>query len=134
TQLANSMINRGGPALVVRIADQTGASAASIALAFAAVRDSFGMTALNTEIDGLDNRISGKLQLELYAAVQNLLLDRLVWFLRNVDLAQGLATIVEHYREGITAVEAALDDALSAEAFAARAARAAELSASGVPD
>ncbi|HZD19954.1 MAG TPA: NAD-glutamate dehydrogenase domain-containing protein, partial [Burkholderiales bacterium] len=54
TQLANSMINRGGPSLVVRIADQTGASAAQIAAAFAAVRDSYGMTALNSEIDALD--------------------------------------------------------------------------------
>ena len=76
TQLANSMINRGGPSLVVRIADQTGASAASIAAAFAAVRDSYGMTALNAAIDALDNKIPGKLQLELYAAVQDLLLDR----------------------------------------------------------
>src|SRR5262245_48464315 len=57
TQLANSMINRGGPALVVRIADQTGASADRIAAAFAAVRDSYGMTGLNTEIDTLDSRI-----------------------------------------------------------------------------
>jgi glutamate dehydrogenase len=40
TQLANSIINRGGPSFVVRIADQTGASAASIAFAFVAVRDS----------------------------------------------------------------------------------------------
>ena len=84
------MINRGGPSLLVRIADQTGASAASVAAAFAAVRDSYGMTALNGEIDALDNKISGKLQLELYQAVQDLLLDRLVWFLRNVDLTQGL--------------------------------------------
>ena len=80
TQLANSIINRGGPALVVRIADQTGASAEQIAAAFAAVRDSFGMTALNTAIDGLDNKVSGSLQLALYSIVQNLLLDRLVWF------------------------------------------------------
>src|SRR5262249_28651513 len=43
THLCNSMINRGGPSLVVRIADQTGAAAASIAAAFAAVRDSYGM-------------------------------------------------------------------------------------------
>src|SRR5262249_513716 len=63
TQLANSMINRGGPSLLVRIADQTGASPARIAAAFAAVRDSYGMTALNGEIDALDNKISGKLQL-----------------------------------------------------------------------
>ena len=57
---ANSMINRGGPSLIVRIADQTGAAPAAIAAAFAAVRDSYGMTALNTAIDGLDNKISGK--------------------------------------------------------------------------
>ncbi len=89
TQLTNSMINRGGSTLIVRIADQTGASAAAIAAAFAAVRNSYDLIGLNGEIDGLDNKISGEAQLGLYAAVQNLLLDRLVWFLRNVDLKQG---------------------------------------------
>jgi glutamate dehydrogenase len=127
TQLANSMINRGGPSLLVRIGDQTGASAEQIAAAFAAVRDSYGMTVLNSEIDALDNQISGRLQIELYLGVQDLLLDRLVWFLRNVDLAQGLAAIVAHYREGIAAVEAALDASLPQAAAAARNAREAEL-------
>ena len=94
---------------MVRIADQTGARSPRIAAAFAAVRDSYDLIALNSEIDALDNKISGKVQLDLYAAVQDLLLDRLVWFLRNVDLTQGLETIVAHYREGIAAVEAALD-------------------------
>jgi glutamate dehydrogenase len=133
TQLANSMINRGGPSLLVRIGDQTGASAAQIAAAFAAVRDSYGMTVLNSEIDALDNQISGRLQIELYLGVQDLLLDRLVWFLRNVDLAQGLAAIVAHYREGIAAVEAAFDAALPQAAAAARNAREAELRKQGVP-
>ena len=133
TQLANSMINRGGPSLLVRIADQTGASAASIAAAFAAVRDSYGMSALNGEIDALDNRISGKLQLALYQAVQDLLLDRLVWFLRNVDLTQGLAAIVAHYRDGIAAIESVIDDVLPEPAAAARREREAEFSKGGVP-
>jgi glutamate dehydrogenase len=134
TQLANSMINRGGPSLLVRIGDQTGASAAQIAAAFAAVRDSYGMTVLNSEIDALDNEISGRLQIELYLGVQDLLLDRLVWFLRNVDLAQGLAAIVAHYHEGIAAVEVALDAALPQAAAAARNAREAELRKQGVPE
>jgi glutamate dehydrogenase len=134
TQLANSMINRGGPSFVVRIEDATGAAPAAIVAAFAAVRDSYGMTALNTEIDGLDNKIPGKLQLELYAAVQDLLLDRVVWFLRNVDLSKGLAAIVEHYRDGIAAVTAALDGALPEEAAKARVARVAELTKAGVPE
>jgi glutamate dehydrogenase len=134
TQLANSMINRGGPSFVVRIADQTGASPASIVAAFTAVRDSYGMTALNAEIDALDNKVPGKLQLALYAAVQDLLLDRVVWFLRNVDLSKGLASIVAQYRDGIAAVEAALDKTLPDEAQAARSARAAELTKAGVPE
>ncbi len=133
TQLANSMINRGGPSLLVRIGDQTGAPPARIAAAFAAVRDSYGMTALNSEIDALDTKISGKLQLELYQAVEDLLLDRLVWFLRNVDLAQGLAAIVAHYRAGVAAVEAALDTALPEAAAAARKGREADLRKQGVP-
>jgi glutamate dehydrogenase len=133
TQLANSIINRGGPSFAVRIEDQTGAPAARIAAAFAAVRDSYEMSALNVGIDRLDNKVPDKLQRALYIAVQDLLADRLVWFLRNVDLSQGLASIVAHYRDGIAAVEAALETALTPEAAAARAARAAELTRQGVP-
>jgi glutamate dehydrogenase len=134
TQLGNSMINRGGPSLIVRIADQTGAAPAAIASAFAAVRDSYAMTALNAAIDELDNRIAGKLQLELYAAVQDLLLDRIVWFLRNIDLAKGLDGIVNHYRGGVAAVTACLDGVLSDEGLAVRAAHRKSLTAAGVPD
>jgi len=134
TQLANSMINRGGPSLIVRIADQTGAAPAAIAAAFAAVRDSYGMTALNGAIDALDNRVAGKAQLDLYAAIQDLLLDRIVWFLRNVDLGKGLADVVAHYRDGIAAVAAALDGVLSEDSLRARAARRRELADAGVPE
>ncbi len=134
TQLANSMINRGGPALVARISDETGASAAGIAAAFAAVRDSYGMPALNGEINTLDGKIKGDVQLSLYADVQDLLLDRLVWFLRNVDLTKGLASLVDHYREGIAGVALALETALPKEAAEARAARLTELTKAGVPE
>ncbi len=134
THLANSMINRGGPSLTVRIVDQTGAAPAAIASAFAAVRDSYGMTVLNSAIDGLDNRIAGKLQLDLYAAVQDLLLDRMIWFLRNVDLSKGLADVVAHYREGIAAVTMALEKALPQDFRDAQALRRQELRKAGVPD
>jgi glutamate dehydrogenase len=105
-----------------------------IAKAFAAVRDSYGMTALNGEIDLLDAKIEGALQLSLYAQVQDLLLDRVNWFLREVDLSHGLASIVAHYRKGIAAVEAALDKTLPTEASAARGDRAADLIGNKVPE
>jgi glutamate dehydrogenase len=73
-------------------------------------------------------------QLSLYASVQDLLLDRLVWFLRNVDLSKGLAGVVEHHRQGIAALTKTLDAALPADAAAMRAARTKELTDAGVPD
>ena len=134
TMLSNSMINRGGPSLVARVADETGADAPAIAKAFAAVRDAYGMTDLNTGIDALDGRMGGDRQLSLYAAVQGLLLDRINWFLRNVDLSQGLAEIVARYRAGIEAVAAALERGLPEEQHAARGARMSELMGANVPE
>jgi glutamate dehydrogenase len=128
------MINRGGPTLVVRIADQTGAAAADIARAFAAARNAYDMPALNDAINALDGKLKGEVQLSLYATVQNLLLDRLVWFLRNADLSKGLAGVVDHYHEGIEALTAALDKVLPKDAAAARTARIKELSSAGVPE
>ncbi len=46
TQLANAIINRGGPTVVTRFSDQTGADAPTIAAAYAAVRDSFKLVDL----------------------------------------------------------------------------------------
>ena len=134
TQLANSMINRGGPSFLVRIGDQTGARPAAIAAAFAAVRDSYGMTSLNTAIDALDNKVAGTLQLDLYGAVQDLLLDRVVWFLRNVDFREGLLVVVSHYRAGIAAVDAALDAALPDTAARQCSDKQAELVKQAVPE
>jgi NAD-specific glutamate dehydrogenase len=59
TQLTNSLINRGGPAFVARIADQTGAPAPTIAAAFFVARNSYDMMALNAAIDALDTRVAG---------------------------------------------------------------------------
>ena len=123
THIVNSIINRGGPSLVVRMADETGAQPDAIVTAFVAVRDSYGMPELNGAIDKLDSKIPGKLQLEIYAAVQDLMLDRLVWFLRNADFAGGLASVITHYKNGIAEVETSLVAAMSEESAKAKTAR-----------
>ena len=134
TQLANSMINRGGPSLILRIADQTGASAAEIAAAFAAARNAYDLPALYDEINALDGLVSGQVQLDLYAAVQDLLLDRLVWFLRYADMSRGLADVVARHREGVLALSEALDTILPEGALQARKVRAQALTSAGVPE
>ncbi|MCJ2090659.1 NAD-glutamate dehydrogenase [Methylobacterium sp. E-005] len=132
TALANIIVNRGGPSLVTRLVDGTGADAATIAKAYAVTRDAFGLMELNLAIDGLAGRISGQGQLNLYAEVQELLMNRIVWFIRNLDLTGGLAPVVARYRDGIAAVEAALPKALDEAARAAIDIRAAELSGLGM--
>ena len=132
TALANIIVNRGGPSLVSRLTDGTGADAATIAKAYAVTRDAFGLMELNLAIDGLAGRIPGQGQLGLYAEVQDLLTNRIVWFIRNLDLSGGLAPVVARYRDGVAAVEAALPKVLGDEARAAIAAREADLAGFGM--
>src|SRR5260370_32750535 len=87
TNLANTVINRGGPACVVRLIDETDADVSTIVMAFVAVGESYGLKRLNDAIDGLDTRIQGKMQLRLYPAIQNLLLSRTGWAVRNAYFA-----------------------------------------------
>ncbi|GJD95677.1 NAD-glutamate dehydrogenase [Methylobacterium iners] len=132
TALSNIIVNRGGPSLVTRLVDETGADAATIAKAYAVTRDAFGLMELNLAIDTLDGRIPGQAQLGLYAEVQDLLTGRIVWFIRNLDLSGGIAPIVARYRDGIAAVLAALPKVLDAEALAAITARADGLAGQGL--
>jgi glutamate dehydrogenase len=133
TMLANSMINRCGPSLLARVADKTGADVAAITAAFAAARDAYGLAEINTAIDALDTRISGDLQLQLYTEVQDLLLSRIVWFLRNADFGGGLEAVVTRFRDGLDAVRENLSLALGKEAEDDRLQRVATLQEGGVP-
>jgi glutamate dehydrogenase len=100
TGLANAVINRTGPTVAVRMAEDTGRPVADVARAYALTRDAFGVLDVNMAIDALDARISGKLQMELYGAVQQFTVDRMMWFMRHVDFAPGLAALVERFKSG----------------------------------
>lgn len=134
TQLSNSMINRGGATLVQIVSDTTGASKADIACAFAIVRDAYQLTALNEEIDALDTKVSGALQLSLYSAVQRLVIDRIGWFLTNVDFSDGLAGVVDHYRDGIADFAPVLERTMARPVAERIAGDTQELMERGVPE
>ncbi|WP_428670768.1 NAD-glutamate dehydrogenase, partial [Roseibium sp.] len=134
TMLANSMINRGGPTFLTRLIDQTGATPTEIAQGFVAVRNSYDLTELNEEIDALDTKIDGDLQLELYSEVQTLLLERVVWFKRNVSFENGLSAVVERFRSGISALRGRLESVLPEEPAAMLNERAAAYMEKGVPE
>ena len=134
TQLANSLINRGGPTLLVAARDRTGATTAGLVRAYAAVRDSFGLQDLHAGIEALDGKIAGRLQLDLFAIVQDVLVDRLGWFTRNLEPAAGLADIVARCRKTLDELFAALPSLLPHAASKSLRDTEARLRAGGVPD
>ena len=101
TLLSNSMINRGGPAFILRMKEETGHNVAEVARAFAVARDSFQLVAANDLVDALDNRIDGTLQTQLYVLLQRILRRATIWFLRNETFTDGLEKTIEHYHKGI---------------------------------
>ncbi len=104
TVLANSMINRGGPTFISRVADRTGAKIDVIARAYIAVRDAFDLPKINDAIDALDNKVSGEVQLELYGIVQERVISQTVWFVRYGDFSKGLAATISAYRKAVEAL------------------------------
>jgi glutamate dehydrogenase len=133
TSLANAVINRGGPACVVRLADETDADIATIVMAFVAVDESYGLQRLNAAIDALDTRIDGQLQLGLYATIQDLLLSRMVWYVRNADFKAGLEAVIARFGPGIREVAAGLDKTLPQDLQARRTKRRQDLIDARVP-
>jgi len=135
TQLANAIINRGGATMVARLVDETGADAPTIAAAYAATRDSFGLTEMNVAIDALDGVVPGQLQLRLYGELQDLLMNRIVWFIRHVDFAtHSLDSIIGTYEAGIAEVERHLPETLSPHALAEWEERTQALIQQGAPE
>jgi len=133
TGLVNAVINRGGPACIVRLIDETDADIPTIVMAYVAVVECYGLRRLNDAIDALDTRIDGQLQLALYAGFQDLLLSRMVWYVRNVDFKAGLDAVIARFGPGIRAIAAGLDDVLPQDLQAARIKRRQDLIDAAVP-
>jgi len=134
TQLANSVVNRGGPTLLVAVRDRTGTSVADLTRAYAAARDSFALQELHAEIDALDNRVPGATQLSLYLAVQDVLVDRLGWFTRNYACFGSLSETVAHFRTALGELSGILPDLMRPAQAEGLARAAAEFRAAGVEE
>lgn len=112
TVLANTMINRGGATFIARLQSRVQVSCDQIARAYCVVEYIFQLEALYKKIDALDTQISGFRQLELYKAVQDLLLDQTVWFLRNTFIEEGcIADIVARFKKSIPIISSFLERA-----------------------
>jgi glutamate dehydrogenase len=133
TALTNAIINRGGPSIAVRLADETGRSTADAAHAFLAVHAVYALPGIWARIDALDGRIAGRAQLDLYQAVQDLIQSRTLWFLRDGVVIANLANTIQRHQRGIELLRQSLDGVLSPECRQTRDERAGSFVTAGVP-
>ncbi len=108
TRLANDAINRGGPSLVSRLQDLTGCSVASVVAAYVVVRDGYELDALYREVDALDCKVDGAVQIALYQGIGRLIHAETAWFLKNGEDGEPLGQRIETLREARRALEPAL--------------------------
>ena len=113
--------------------DETDADIKTIVMAYVAVDECYGLKWLNDAIDALDTCTDGQVQLSLYASVQDLLLSRMVWYVRNVDLTVGLDSVIARFGPGIRQIAAGLDKTLPEDLQAGRSKRRQDLIDAGVP-
>jgi glutamate dehydrogenase len=133
TVIANAMINRGGPAFVVKMMAATSTDPGQVAAAFTLARDAYGLERLYSEIDALDGQVAGDTQLALYAELAALLERETLWLLRNADWTVPLADLVLTYAQGVTDVAGLLGTLVPASVEATVAARAEQFVAGGAP-
>ncbi len=112
TGLTNAMLNRGGPAMAVRLADESGRGPQDVAAAFITVTAIFHLPNLWHGVDQLDGRMPGMAQLELYARIQDFLLEQVSNMLRH-EKGERLAATIATHRAGAEELAAVLEQCIT---------------------
>ena len=104
TRLVDAMIDRGGPTVLVRIGDRTGASPAVAARAFVAVSAIFGLDDLGAALEALTGRVSGARLLELHGRLREIAIAATIRFVRSVGPREAIEASVARFRAPVEAL------------------------------
>jgi len=112
TATTNSLVNRMGPTFVARTQEETGAEPAEIARAYTAAREIFDMRKLWARIEGLDNKITAKLQYGMMYQTSRLLRHATYWLLTHRRRELHVDTAVREFARGVRELEAEIGHVL----------------------
>jgi len=113
TQVANSIINRGGLAFVHEIREKTGMPAAEVCRAYAAAREVFRLRPVWAAIEALDNAVPASVQYRMLTECGRIIERATTWFLANLDHPIDIGAAIEAYAEGVHVVAENLDRLMS---------------------
>jgi glutamate dehydrogenase len=133
SQVTNAVVNHGGTTFVFRLGEETGATPAEVARAFAAAREIFDLPSLWADIESLDGKVDAAVQLSMTLKARTLLERSTRWLLRNRPRPLDIAATIERFRPGAAVLEEGVAELLAGADREAARTLVAELEAAGVP-
>ena len=134
TYITNSTLNRMGSVFAIRLQEDTGESAPTIARAYTAARVIFDARQLWSKIDALDNKVAAEVQINMHLESRQLLEWASLWLLRHRRSPLDIQTVVSQFADGIAALKAGLPGLLQAKEAQEFQENCQRLIAAGVPE
>jgi glutamate dehydrogenase len=134
TRVTNGVVDRAGITFVFRLREDTGASSADIARAYAIARDVFDMPRLSADVEALDLEVDASAQIEMLLEARRLVERATRWLLRNRPRPLDIGAEIERFAAGAAAVGEALPGVLVPTEREELESRVATLAEQGVPD
>ena len=133
TVVANQLVDRAGTTFVFRLSEETGASPALLARAYAAAREVLDMPSFWFAVETLDNQIEAQTQLNMLVEGRRLVERATRWLVTANPDQIDIARTIGYFEEGAGMLRAALPDILDGTDRTAYEGWANELQAAGVP-
>jgi glutamate dehydrogenase len=110
--ISNAVVNRMGPTFVRMTSEKTGASVADVTTAFMVVRDTFGLPALWSAIEQLDNQVDAQVQMKALYKTSRLAERETYWLLTRLGRALSLQKDSEKFSKGIADLKKKIESVL----------------------
>lgn len=133
TLMSNHIVNNGGITFVHRAIEETAASAADVARAYAIAVGVFDLESVWAEIRSLDGTVSTSVQSTLYLEVRRLLDRSTRWFLASRGQHLDVQAEIETFRPTVRLLSDTITDALVGSQHERYRQRIADLEGRGVP-
>ncbi len=104
TAVTNSMVNRMGATFVMRMGEDTGKTPAQVARAFTIAREVMDARGTWAQIEDLDGKVNGNLQIDALLVIWASLRTMTRWLLSHAEATLDIAAAVDRYHSGMQAL------------------------------
>jgi len=133
TVVANQLVDRAGASFVFRLHEETGATPATLARAYAVTREVYALHEFWEEVEALDGRVDAHTQLDMLIDGRGLVESSTRWLVRARQRSIDIAATVAQFAPGAAIVARSLPELLDEGDRALWEARLEKLEQGGVP-